>query len=325
MSGANGRGVAGCPKIVRIDKDGRAELGSAIGAMVEECRKDEILCRAGASLMPSRGEVVEILDDLEDILFPGFFGKQELDESYLEYHLGNEMHLAYEKLAYQITKALAYSCRAEKGGCTDCAEAGQRQALEFMSRLPGIRRRLSGDVRAAFRNDPAAKSHDEVVMSYPAIRAITYYRVAHELFQMGVPIIPRIMTEHGHSETGIDIHPGARIGESFFIDHGTGVVVGETTEIGDNVVLYQGVTLGALHFARDEKGDLARGHKRHPTVQDNVTIYASATILGGETVIGHGSVIGGNVWLTESVPPFSKIVTEYRQLKITSIREPKKN
>ena len=313
-------GPGGCPRIFHVDKAGREELGKAIGEMVETCKNDAVLCHADASLIPSRGEVVEILHDLEDILFPGFFGKQELDSSYLQFHLGNEMHLTYEKLAYQITKALAYSCRSARGACSDCSEAGQRQALEFMKRLPQIRKMLSGDVRAAYKNDPAAKSHDEVVISYPAVRAIAYYRVAHELFEMGVPLIPRIMTEHGHSETGIDIHPGAKIGESFFIDHGTGVVIGETTEIGNNVVLYQGVTLGALHFARDERGELARGQKRHPTVQDNVTVYASATILGGNTVIGHDSVIGGNVWLIESVPPFSKLVTEYRQLKITSIK-----
>lgn len=314
-------GFRGCPRVFHVDKASREELGKAIAEMVETCKGDEILSHVDASLMPSRGEVVEILHDLEDILFPGFFGKQELDGSYLQFHLGNEMHVTYEKLAYQITKALAYSCRSARGACSDCGEAGQHQALEFMKRLPSIRKLLSGDVRAAYKNDPAAKSHDEVVISYPAVRAITYYRIAHELFDMGVPIIPRIMTEHGHSETGIDIHPGAKIGESFFIDHGTGVVIGETTEIGKNVVLYQGVTLGALHFARDEKGELARGQKRHPRVEDNVTIYASATILGGDTVIGRDSVIGGNVWLVESVPPFSKIVTEYRQLKITSRKE----
>jgi serine O-acetyltransferase len=311
---------AGCPRARREVKDGREELGKTITEMLEACRADAILSHEDARLIPSREEVVEILRDLEDLLFPGFFGKQELDGSYLQYHIGNEMHLTYEKLASQITRALAYTCQWAKGSCSDCLGSGQCQALEFMGRVPRIRRMLTKDVRAAYKNDPAAKSLDEVVISYPAVRAIAYYRIAHELYEMGVPIIPRIMTEHGHSETGIDIHPGAKIGESFFIDHGTGVVIGETTEIGDNVVLYQGVTLGALHFARDEKGELARGQKRHPKVQDNVTIYASATILGGDTVIGHDSIIGGNVWLIESVPPFSKIVTEYRQLKITSIK-----
>ncbi|MFH0816535.1 MAG: serine O-acetyltransferase EpsC [Methanobacteriota archaeon] len=325
MTKGEGGDFGGCPRVFRVDKASREELGKAIGEMVETCKSDEILHHSDASLIPSRSEVVEILRDLEGILFPGFFGKQELDGSYLQFHLGNEMHLVYEKLGYQITKALAYSCRSARGACSDCDEAGQSQALEFMRRLPRIRKMLSGDVRAAYKNDPAAKSHDEVVISYPAVRAITYYRVAHELFTMGVPIIPRIMTEHGHGETGIDIHPGAKIGENFFIDHGTGVVVGETTDIGRNVVLYQGVTLGALHFARDAKGELARGVKRHPTVEDNVTIYASATILGGDTVIGHDSVIGGNVWLVESVPPFSKIVTEYRQLKITSRKDAEKD
>jgi len=182
--------------------------------------------------------------------------------------------------------------------------------IHFLQKLPELRAVAAEDVQAAYDGDPAAKSFAEIILSYPSIKAVTVQRMAHELYNMGVPLLPRIMTEYAHRETGIDIHPGARIGRSFFIDHGTGVVIGETTEIGDRVKLYQGVTLGALSFSMDAEGKMVRGTKRHPTIEDDVTIYAEATILGGETVIGKGSVIGGNVWLTNSVPPGSKVVIE---------------
>ena len=175
--------------------------------------------------------------------------------------------------------------------------------MRLLERLPAMRELLAGDVRAHYDGDPAARSFDEVVFCYPGLYAITVYRAAHELWQMDIPLLPRIMTEHAHGRTGIDIHPGAQIGKNFFIDHGTGVVIGETTEIGNNVRIYQGVTLGALSFPTDEHGNIMRGHKRHPTIEDNVTIYSGATILGGETTIGENSVIGGNVWITSSVPP----------------------
>jgi len=182
--------------------------------------------------------------------------------------------------------------------------------LDFLRALPELRTVVAEDVEAAYMGDPAAKSFAEIILSYPSIKAVTIQRLAHVLHTLGVPLLPRIMTEHAHQATGIDIHPGAEIGRSFFIDHGTGVVVGETTRIGDHVKLYQGVTLGALSFSLDEQGNMIRGQKRHPTIEDDVTIYAEATILGGETVIGKGSVIGGNVWLTSSVPPGSKVVIE---------------
>ncbi|MEW5936296.1 MAG: serine O-acetyltransferase EpsC [Candidatus Thermoplasmatota archaeon] len=308
-----------CRKIFQIERRFRADLAKAIGDAIGSSLKDRVMCHIDTSLIPSREEVVDILHDLEDILFPGFFGKQELDENYLRYHLGNEMNILFEKLAYQITKAYIYGCSKHGLACPDCGVLGQQQAIDFIKRIPKLRELLRGDVEAAYRNDPAAKSYDEVIISYPAIKAIMIYRIAHELHEMGVPIIPRVMTEHAHAITGIDIHPGAKIGRKFFIDHGTGVVIGETTEIGNNVVIYQGVTLGALHFARDEKGEVVRGKKRHPRVEDNVTIYANATILGGDTVIGANSVIGGNVWLVESVPANCKIVTEYKALRITPL------
>jgi serine O-acetyltransferase len=181
-----------------------------------------------------------------------------------------------------------------------------------------LRARLANDVQAAFEGDPAAKSFDEVIFAYPAIFAITIYRLAHELHLQGIPLLPRIMTEHAHSVTGIDIHPGATIGSGFFIDHGTGVVIGETTHIGNHVKLYQGVTLGALSLAMDDEGRMIRGKKRHPTIEDDVIIYAGATILGGTTVIGRGSVIGGNVWLTRSVPPYTRVVISEPELLIDS-------
>ena len=191
----------------------------------------------------------------------------------------------------------------------------------FIARLPEVRRMLETDIQAAYEGDPAATSRMEVVMAYPGMYAVTVHRLAHELYRLKVPIIPRIMSELAHSRTGIDIHPGASIGEGFFIDHGTGVVIGETTVIGNNVKIYQGVTLGALSFPKDEStGMLMKGHKRHPDVEDNVVIYAGATILGGDTVIGHDSEIGGNVWLMESIPPHSRV---YNKPPVPEIREKK--
>jgi serine O-acetyltransferase len=177
----------------------------------------------------------------------------------------------------------------------------------FLQALPGVREALAEDLEAAYEGDPAATGFAEILVAYPSLHAVTIYRLAHELHQLGVPLLPRMMTEHAHGLYGIDIHPGARIGRRFFIDHGTGVVIGSTTEIGDRVKLYQGVTLGALSFARDADGRMIRGGKRHPTIEDDVTIYAGATILGGDTVIGRGSIIGGNVWLHESIPPFTRV------------------
>src|SRR5438552_5804750 len=192
----------------------------------------------------------------------------------------------------------------------------QQKAVDFLRRLPDVRYLLEKDVESSFLGDPAAKSHHEIVFCYPGLEAVTVYRVAHELFLQGVPLIPRMMTEWAHSKTGIDIHPGARIGPGFFIDHGTGVVIGETCDIGTNVKLYQGVTLGALSFPRDADGQIIRGKKRHPTLEDEVVVYANATILGGDTVIGKGSVIGSNVWLTNSVPPSTQVVIEKPSLRV---------
>jgi serine O-acetyltransferase len=209
----------------------------------------------------------------------------------------------------QISRSIRHECRRLNSLCTLCIERGQKDALIFLGKIPSLRRILATDVQAAYDGDPAAKSLDEIIFSYPGLQAIATYRLAHELHIQGVPLIPRIMTEHAHSITGIDIHPGAQIGDTFFIDHGTGVVIGETTEIGRAVKIYQGVTLGALSFPKDSGGNLIRGRKRHPTIQDEVTIYSNATILG-PIVIGARSVIGGNTWITREVPPDTVVTIE---------------
>lgn len=247
---------------------------------------DDALTKAGAEGLPSRDEVVEWVERTKRLILT------QRDRSSLR----SEIPGLAERLL-----------RLVRGVSLPEGLTPERVVERFLARLPAVRAMLAEDVEAAFEGDPAARSFAEILVSYPSIRAIAIYRLAHELQKLGVRLLPRMMTEHAHTLTGIDIHPGARIGRRFFVDHGTGVVVGETTEIGDNVRLYQGVTLGALS---PRKGDLLRGQKRHPTIGDDVTIYAGATILGGDTVIGSGSVIGGNVWLLESVPPDSKVIAE---------------
>lgn len=284
---------------------------NVVGKLVESCYDEERVHHVGTALIPSKVEIISILDILQDILFPGFFGKQELSRQTVEYHLGTEVTTLYEKLSVQISKSIRHECRRMDSLCVRCTQLGREEGLKFVEKLPELRRILSRDVMAHYDGDPASKSYDEIVFCYPGLYAIFVYRVAHELFVQKIPLMPRIMTEHAHSLTGIDIHPGADIGTDFFIDHGTGVVVGETTEIGDRVRIYQGVTLGALSVPREsEGGNSLRGRKRHPTIEDDVTIYAQATILGGETVIGARSIIGGNVWLTSSVPPDTTVLIE---------------
>ena len=252
--------------------------------------------------LPSKEVVVEVLEDLFTILFPGYLGKEEITKANIRYYLGTKLNSVYGKLTGEVEKSLKYICR-KVGTCPQdvCQSRAHVVVKELLEQLPEIRSMLSGDIQAAYAGDPAAVSTDEVILSYPCVLAITTYRIAHVLYLDGVPLIPRIMSEHIHSLTGIDIHPGATIGENFFIDHGTGVVIGETTEIGDNVKLYQGITLGALSFPKDEKGNIIKGRKRHPTIGNNVVIYSGATILGPNAVIGNDVVIGGNVWITSPV------------------------
>lgn len=227
-------------------------------------------------------------------------------EPYHDESLGEHLQHLQEELAHLIHNSLGHPC--EHFPC-EIWRRSQRQAERFLSTLPQLHESLVADVQAAYDGDPAAKDLVEIRLSYPGVLAVAIYRLAHALLTLEVPLIPRIMTEYAHMLTGIDIHPGATIGERFFIDHGTGVVIGETTVIGDDVKLYQGVTLGALSFPKDAQGQVVRHIKRHPTIEDRVTIYAGATVLGGNTVIGHDSVIGGNVWLTDSVPAGSKVTT----------------
>ena len=258
--------------------------------------------------LPSKQVVIEVLEELLSVIFPGYVGKAEITKSNVRYFLGNMLNSIYSRLADEVEKSLKYVCRSVKECPSDaCHRRAQIVVKELLEKIPEIRAILSGDIQAAHDGDPAASSIDEVFLSYPCVVAIGTYRIAHELYVRGVPLIPRIMTEFAHSQTGIDIHPGARIGKNFFIDHGTGVVIGETTEIGNNVKIYQGVTLGALSFPKNEKGQIIKGRKRHPTVGNNVVIYSSATILGGLTVIGDDAVIGGNAWITSSIPPGTKV------------------
>lgn len=305
---------AACETEAKHHKEYRARLPEAVEKLVESCRTVPHIAHVDAALIPSKEEVTDLVGLMIRLVFPGFFGHQELDWGSLPYRVGQGAAELFDRLSLQIARSIRHECRRTESLCTHCLDTGERQALEFLHRLPKVREFVSGDVVAAYRGDPAAKSYDEIVFCYPGVYAIAVYRLAHELWDLGVPLLPRMMTELAHSQTGIDIHPGARIGREFFIDHGTGVVIGETTEIGDRVTLYQGVTLGALSFPRDERGDLVRGHKRHPTIEDDVIIYSGATILGGDTVIGRGCVIGGNVWLTESVPPGTKVTLKAPEL-----------
>ena len=303
----------------------RQELPQIVSDLVESCQGMDTLHHLNLVGLPSRGVVNEIVERLKKVLFPGYFGEHEVDSFSLAYQMGIEINTLFELLSKQITLSIRHECRRRQMICTSCSERGQREALTLLKKLKDLRRTLAEDVRAAYQGDPAAKSFDEIIFSYPSILAISIYRVAHELHDQEVPLIPRMMTEYAHSVTGIDINPGAVIGRHFFIDHGTGVVIGETGIIGDYVRIYQGVTLGALSLPMEEKGDLLRKTKRHPTIEDHVTIYAGATILGGETVIGAGSVIGGNVWLTHSVPPGTTVMIEAPKLQYKEERREKSN
>ena len=284
----------------------REEIPGIVDQMVLSCNRKDCFDHVGPEPIPSRDLIIDILARLRRILYPGFFINSRVDEMNLSYYFGQEVTALFETLAEQIGLAIRHECLRYRQPCTHCEERGQEAAIIFIRALPQLRTALAKDVRAAYEGDPAAKGYDEVIFSYPGLAAITIFRIAHQLHQQGIPLIPRIMTEYAHTLTGIDIHPGANIGESFFIDHGTGVVIGETSDIGNRVRLYQGVTLGALSVPQGAVGHL-RNHKRHPTIEDGVIIYSGATILGGETVIGARSIIGGNVWIIESMPPDTKI------------------
>lgn len=260
----------------------------------------------GRIVLPSREAVIEIVEELRSVLFPGYFGTSDLHDESLHYFIGATLARAMRALEEQVRRGVAFSERHDFETCVHCGDTAEAVTKAFLARLPAIGALLRTDVDAAYEGDPALKSRDEAIFAYPGMLAVTNQRIAHELHVLGVPLIPRIITEHAHTLTGIDIHPGASIGERFFIDHGTGVVIGETSIIGSGVRIYQGVTLGAKSFPLDEKGNPIKGVDRHPIVEDDVVIYAGATILGRIT-IGKGSSVGGNVWLTHGVPPGSRI------------------
>ncbi len=268
--------------------------------------------------LPNYEVVIACVEDLKEIIYPGYRRREGLHIGNVTYHVGDLIDGLHDRLTTQIARAL----RHDSGISDPCGEdhdfeaLGQAKAIQFLEELPELRTKLALDVQAARDGDPAVKTLDEVIFCYPGLEAVTVYRLAHALHLLEVPLIPRMMTEWAHSKTGIDIHPGARIGDHFFIDHGTGVVIGETCEIGNHVKLYQGVTLGALSFATDGDGNLVRGTKRHPTLEDHVVIYVNATVLGGLTVIGHHSVIGSSVWLTRRVQPHTTVVLEKPKLKM---------
>lgn len=263
--------------------------------------------------IPSKQEVEKLVQQAQQILFPGYFTEMILSAENLEYHLGQTLSIFYENLARQVSSAIRHDCFRHNKSCTRCGERSYEIASAFISSLPEIKDLLEMDIQATLQGDPAAENADEVIFSYPGFFAILIYRLAHRLVQLEVPLIPRIMSEYAYSRTSIDIHPAARIGNSFFIDHGAGVVIGATTEIGNRVRLYQGVTLGALSLPRNAAEKL-RDTKRHPTIEDEVIIYANATILGGKTIIGARSIVGGNVWLTESVGPDTKVLLKQPEL-----------
>ena len=282
-------------------------LPRLVARIVKSYQSDARTQHIDREYLPSRRVIIEICDLLLELTYPGYIGRRGLTQHNISFHVGERLPRLWELLAAEIMQCLCHECEARRPcdptALPACRDKATSLASAFVEKIPEVRRALALDVQAAYDGDPAATGTAEVILAYPAVLAITIYRYAHELYQMDVPFMPRIMTEHAHYLTGIDIHPGARIGRSFFIDHGTGVVIGETTDIGENVKLYQGVTLGALSFAKDERGRLIRGHKRHPTVGNSVTIYANAIVLGGETRLGDGSVIGGSVFLTHSVEP----------------------
>jgi serine O-acetyltransferase len=302
-----------CKTGISIARRFREEIPPIVDELVSSCNREDCFDHIGPEPIPSREAIVDILQRASRILYPGYFIPARVDEVNAGYYFGQEVTDLFEALSEQIMLAIRHDCVRHDLPCSDCEERGQKAAIDFLHGMPNLRRLLATDIMAAHEGDPAAQSFDEIIFSYPGLYAITVYRIAHQLRHQEIPLIPRIMTEHAHSKTGIDIHPGAHIGERFFIDHGTGVVIGETAVIGKRVRIYQGVTLGALSLGREEINDL-RNQKRHPTIEDDVVIYANATVLGGNTVIGTRSVIGGNVWITESVPPDTEVFLKKPEL-----------
>lgn len=298
-------------------------LDRAVEAVLASYQSDTRGQRVGRKFLPSRAAIEEVVRLFFEVFYPGYYGRQDLTQPELRYHVGTLLSTLHQRLACQIEQCLCFSAEEEGlGDATEgCSAHAKSLADRMILRIPEMRAALIEDIQAAYDGDPAAQSLDEIVLSYPGFLAVVVYRIAHELFEMGVPLMPRIMSEWAHERTGCDIHPGARIGRRFFIDHATGTVVGETSVIGDGVKLYQGVTLGALSHPRDELGRVIRNVKRHPTVEDEVTIYANATVLGGATVVGRGALVGGSVFVTRSVPAGSRIALKAPELSVRQVRE----
>ncbi len=292
----------------------RETIQDVVANITETCMNEDVYVTDEESIhLPNRGTIIGIIKDLRRVVFPGYFGDENISSTMPGYFLGNMLTHIYEEMRTQIEIAFLYD---DKGASSreEITEKARDICERFISRLPYIQKMLLMDVQAGFDGDPAAKSKEDIIFSYPGLFAIYVYRIAHELYVQNVPFIPRIMTEYAHGKTGIDINSGANIGRYFFIDHGTGIVIGETTEIGDYVKLYQGVTLGALST---RKGQQLSGKKRHPTIGDHVTIYANSTILGGETEIGCDSIIGGNSFITESVPAHTRVSIKSPELTLS--------
>ena len=294
-------------------KNTEFSIENLVDRLMETCRDNQAVNHEEGHDLPDKQSVEHVLDLLLAILFPGYSQGKAVSPATLPYYFGDLIAKVHNQLLHQVERALAYDCRQKNNPHCQSCDRAQKAVESLLSRLPELRSYLKDDVQAAFDKDPAAESLDVILFCYPGLEAVATQRLAHVLYEQGIPIIPRMWTERAHSRTGIDIHPGATIGRRFFIDHGTGIVIGESTIIGDNVALYQGVTLGALS---PSKGQSLRLTKRHPTIENGVIIYAGATILGGETVIGTGSIIGGSVWLTESVPPGSKIMMKMDDLVV---------
>lgn len=302
-----------CRINLNTSRNYRQDLSSIAENIIDSCEDSDCFLHADFEPIPSVDRAVKIINLLKEILFPGYFSTGNLTPVNLKYSMGQSVSVLFDLLSKQISSSIRHDCIRYDQPCHDCSEKGEWAALELMRDIPSLRSRLSMDVRATFDGDPAARSFDEIIFSYPGIQAITVYRIAHRLYELEIPILPRTMSEQAHSSTGIDIHPGATIGDRFVIDHGTGIVIGETTVIGNNVRIYQGVTLGA-HSLPANAGSRLKDVRRHPTIEDDVIIYAGATILGGDTTIGKRSVIGGNVWLTESIPADTRVVMKNPEL-----------
>ena len=294
----------------------RQRLHGVIDAILIDYQKGRTIDELDVFNQPDKKTIIEILGKMIRIVFPGYFK----DENYRVYSVANNLTMVIEDVAYLLNKQIATALRYKgvEKECTSVEERAECITLDFLREIPKIRAYIELDVLATFEGDPAARNEAEVIYSYPGLYAITVHRLAHALHVLGVPVIPRIMSEHAHSLTGVDIHPGAKIGKHFFIDHGTGIVIGETTEIGEYVKVYQGVTLGALST---KGGRTLQDKKRHPTIEDHVTIYSGASILGGKTVIGRGAIIGGNVFITKSVAAGTQISVKNQELRYDQLKE----